>query len=1005
MNLTKEEKQLMAKNQDEEVSKDLKKSYYEYWTKEDYLKSYTPNGYPDGKGLKTKDGQKTLRVPRWKLQIHSMQYWMPFAMVFFAVLFWFVVFLLTKNKSTSMGDIIKVKGNWNPWLCLGLSVAAFEGVWFWFVTMFKLLFYIPYRKKKLRSKSQVEIQTSNVEKMRKKYGTLSYEEILPDLGPGKHFNVTVLEDATSLHNNFGWIIKCGLTNIPGEISLAKKGLLSKRMWEERPNQLLEKYIKSWKENNEVPDKSYVFYIVSNSDESLHAYSEGDTGSGKTESFASPESIWILRHQSKPSVLFTCKGGDELSTIHQAKALNLPIQHIKLDMPGSSDSYNPLFIPWLYHRLKCQIQFTGRPTLIQNNTPYDYEQQFDIEICKKGHHQIELIPNISTKQELIDELAKFTRNTSVENIMPKWKDVSISLQDMVNVFKSWEDNNYSIVNIKQHFLFSPRIDFWTLEKKKTTHKWYLCGNWIFETLEEFNHKKDQLVSTMESEFASALESVITSMMNEDQRVSQDSFWNDQVRLFLKLFVGSYFDMIELGDFTNKQYTLSDNYLNLPALCEWLSFYGKSAQVANTLADPAYMLAIPTIKQYASNLKFSDNTFQSIQGSINAVTQYYNLKSPLLPIITKNDFNPLWIGLHQMLLVITTNNDQDAKANILLKDVAGQVMSCCNFLSTCNNNKIPTQVRIIADEAGSGAPIPWATINAVATKGRSKGIKESMYYQTNGQIATQYPKVQNAQDILFGNLKLQRCIKSSAEQSLKTWESILGKGFATVQTDVDKSSELHGATQDTPFFSAEYIRNKPNWNVLIKIKNLKTIDVTSVPLFPTDLKQQLKIEASKHKSQSFKVKTITAQNYYDNCFVPFDKLLEAIKKNVHESYNFCVQFDELVSQMSTSSEEDGENATEKMHLPFGARFAPSSTLQDFNTNESYLKALQAHQAKLSVQSGGIPVTDENTGVTSTETLSNNDQTTPPPTDDNNQEGLDLGEDEFAEKQDSDDEGDLV
>ena len=64
---------------------------------------------------------------------------------------------------------------------------------------------------------------------------------------------------------------------------------------------------------------------------------------------------------------------------------------------------------------------------------------------------------------------------------------------------------------------------------------------------------------------------------------------------------------------------------------------------------------------------------------------------------------------MLLCITTNNNESAKANILLKDIVGQVTNCCNFICTnyqdaAGKNTMPRPIRIIADEAGSGAPIP-------------------------------------------------------------------------------------------------------------------------------------------------------------------------------------------------------------------------------------------------------------------------------------------------------------
>ena len=52
------------------AEKDLKIPYFKYWNKDEYLKTFTPRGYPDGAGLYDKRGAgqgRKLKIPRFKL--------------------------------------------------------------------------------------------------------------------------------------------------------------------------------------------------------------------------------------------------------------------------------------------------------------------------------------------------------------------------------------------------------------------------------------------------------------------------------------------------------------------------------------------------------------------------------------------------------------------------------------------------------------------------------------------------------------------------------------------------------------------------------------------------------------------------------------------------------------------------------------------------------------------------------------------------------------------------
>lgn len=1001
--LTKEEKKVVLKKHPLELEKEIKRSYWEYWKTDDnssYLKSYSEAGYYDGIGLKSKDGQRVLKIPRLKLWLTKTRWYQAFFCVVIGALLFFFCYLFLRD----IGDIkhilsilpsgFSAKGkflhSWNGPVMLILCLLAPPAVWIFIVTGIKVALYPTWRQKQLHAKSAVDIQSENIIKNRAKYGTLQFEDIIDQIGPGKKYNITVYDDPKTLNANLGWLIKAGVTNDPTEISIAKKGYFTSRMWTERPKDIINPLIEHYASSNKVTDKSYVMYAISISIDKLHVFNEGSTGSGKTQCYVKPETIHILRNNQYPSLLLTCKSGDEQVTVNQAKCLDIPVKHIQLDAPGKSIAYNPLFIPYLYHKMGRQLKYgTVSADPVINHTPYEYEQQYDIEIRKKGTYYIESLKDISSKEDLIKKLGTFTHDEQgVDRYLKGWEKPTITLFDMCQHFKNWENKDYVIMNISKHFLFSPRLEYWTEERKKTASKWYRYGNWIFESRDEYNNNRERLISTMDSSFSSAVDSVITNVLNEEKNPTQDAFWTNQVRIFLRLFIRSYFDIIEMGELGNHKMVLTDTFLNIPALCEWLSFYGQSVKKMQELADPFLMNIVPTIKSEASQFHFSDNTFSSIQGSINAVTQYYNLKSPLLPIISRNDFNPLEFGIKQMLMVITTDNDSDALANILLKDIAGQLMGCCNFIMSNYRDKagqatMPRPVRFVIDEAGSGAPIPWSTVNAIATKGRSQRVLEDLYYQTNAQVKTQYPKEQGALDILLDNLQLKRCIKSSAEDSLRAWESILGRGIATSKSSIDKKEELAGAGRESPYFNADFIRNKPDWNVLIKSMNDKTMDVSSCPIFPTHFQEILKSEAEKHKTNEVKSRGVTAGNYHQLYFIPFQEILNELKENVKVVYNFCVMFINLVVDTTPPSSEQMryQNAYEDQSSPslppFAKRFSPQSVESNINIADDVRADFEQHkkerisgpaEAFTNVDTS-TPIADQYDSTSSNEIFNNN------------------------------------
>lgn len=799
--------------------------------------------------------------------------------------------------------------SWNGGLYLGLLIALATLAYYLFLELFLIAYYVPYFKQMRDRKTESEKQLELIQKLRKEEGSLNWENFSKMLGKGKPFNATMypikgknFDPLTSLHENLGWVVKTGITNDPEEIALLQQGLINQRMWEETSDEGVIPHINNFINNKDKADENYVFYIVSCSINKLHCLSEGDTGSGKTESFAIPEGIHILRSKEKPSLLFTCKGGDEVPLTNQAKVLNVPTLHIKLNSPASSDSFNPLYLPWIYHMLMCQLKYGLSPINMTDLTPYEWENQYDIEIRKKDSKLIQSIQNIATKEELVEKLHYFTQDITVYSFVKDYQDKSISLFELIEKFKTWENSDYIITNIKKHFLFSNRLEYWTLDKKKATKNWWLLGNWIFEDLNDYYSNKDKLLGGIESEFTSSVDSVINNIVNEEKNQSTDAFWNNQTKLISKFFIYTYTEMKELGDFTNHTYTISDNYLNIPGVCEWMSYFGKDLKTFKSLAENGYENYIPTIKQYTSNFNFSDDTFSSIQGSINAITQYYNLKSPMLPIICKNYFNPFDFGLQQTLLVITTNNDESATANLLLKDIFGQISNCCNFIQTnyvdkAGKNTMPFPIRNVIDEAGSGAPIPWASLNNIATKGRSQKVLVSLYYQNFSQVQNQYKTQNRPLNTLLSNLKFTRCIKSSEQDSLNLWSDILGKGFDVSYNDKEKDNPtLRNTKQENPYFNREYILNKPDWQPLEKIANLQTINVASMPFFATAFNQKLRERANSMKVKKMIGSNVNSKNFHDLCYVNFQELLDQLNQNSEMNGYYMINTHDLETKFN-------------------------------------------------------------------------------------------------------------
>lgn len=654
--------------------------------------------------------------------------------------------------------------------------------------------------------------------------------------------------------------------------------------------------------------SYVYGVILSW--GVHSFVEGATGSGKGQTSVLPEVFANLSSKERPSIVLTFKAEYLKEYDFFAKIRGYEHWKLRLDDTPNSDSFNPIYLGYFFNLLYRQLRY-GTPELITTYTPADLENSFTVRFKRGNSLQYEERNTLLTRKEVLTAIAAFEKNDNIFNYEPLkgWENKNsqgfyeLLESDFITILKSYnttistnEDgflikNPYGIKisNVYKPLLFYPQgtLDLWNRKvngksKKQTLKRWYRVGNFVYEFLSEYsgNNLKVRMNWCKQYEKTYSTEMIeLVNALNANKENSIWATWGMQISAFFyKLF-------LEAAEFSPK---LTEEYFNLPSLLSWINSLKHNEDKAKNDYSILYRNLMETkLKETWDSFEAAKSVYEvgSEQwGSIISMTTDLTstfVAGDILPIILRNDFNLLSLSLKPTFCSLTMAKADNLNKimSILVKNVTD---SSALILGETSDRKLPVKTIFQLDEAGSGPPLPAASLKYVSSLGRSSGCFMNLAFQDLSQInEDRYPgQAEALKRELMQNSLLKKIIGISTEVNADYWSKEFGtyksinegisikenEGAEEFNFSSDIEEKVSGqSVVELPIFSSTEIKQKLKHQIIGKYAGFKPFLLASPPFWSSPFISQIQSLAKNDFQEPPKIAVISTETWQNDWYI--------------------------------------------------------------------------------------------------------------------------------------------